>query len=273
MTITQPQLSNRYQIRPLTLSHLTWTKALLVQANTSPSSIWPTLQPGNQTALAYRQFHAMDSLVRHLINSGISFGVFDTEYQFRFPSSAETGGQLYWDETDLKATTEQLLEQMDFPLVSIALSYDATDPPDEAKLQDYYDSLPVARDMFSHLESLIPPSARAGYASAGCGKLRRGKVLMARSLATRGDYERRGIMKGTAWWLMREAKRWGYEVIEIRTGSAAVRRVWENPPEPFRATVMAEFVVGEYEVVDAEGRKRRPFQGINAERCRLRIDL
>ena len=162
---------------------------------------------------------------------------------------------------------------MDFPLVSIALSYDATDPPDEAKLQDYYDILSVARDMFSHLGSLIPPSARAGYGGAGCGELRRGKVLMARSLATRGDYERHGIMKGMAWWLMREAKRWDYEVIETRTGSAAVRRVWENPPEPFRATVMSEFVFGEFEVVDAEGRKRRPFQGINAQRCRRRIDL
>ncbi|KAL2818671.1 hypothetical protein BJX63DRAFT_429170 [Aspergillus granulosus] len=270
MTVTLPEcnLSKRYQIRPLTLCHLQWTKAIFVHANTSPSSIWPTLQPGNQTVLAYRQFHAVDYLMQHMIRSGMSFGVFDTEYKYRFPSSAKTGGQLYWDEKDETATTDHLLQQMDFPLVSIALSYDAAEPPDEAEIQEYYDIVPVVREMLGYLESLVPSSARKGYAGAG-----RGKALMRRATATRGDYEGQGIMKGMAWWLMGEAKRRGYEVIEIPIGHPAVRRVWENPPKPFRAVVMAEFVVGDYEVVDGEGKKTRPYEGINVGRCRLRIDL
>lgn len=270
MTVTLPEcrLSKRYQIRPLNLDHLQWTKAIFVQANTSPSSIWPTLHPGNQTVLAYRQFRALDYLMRHMITSGMSFGVFDTEYEYRFPSSAKTGGMLHWDENNTTATADQLLQQMDFPLVSVALSYDAAEPPDDAKVQEYYEVIPVVREMLGHLESLVPPSARKGYAGAG-----RGKVLMRRGTATRCDYEGQGIMKGMAWWLMGEAKRQGYQVIEIPIGHAAVRRVWENPPKPFRAAVMAEFVVGDYEVVDGDGKKRKPYEGINVGRCRLRIDL
>lgn len=270
MTVTLPEcmLSKRYQIRPLNLSHLEWTKAIFAQTNTSPSSTWPALHPGNQTVIAYGQFRALDYLMRHLLVSGVSFGVFDTEYEYRFPSSAKTGGMLHWDENNTTATSDQLLEQMDFPLVSIALSYDAADPPDDAKMQKYYEVVPVTREMFLHIESLIPSSARKGYAGA-----RRGEVLMRRATSTRGDYEGQGIMKGMAWWLMGEAKRRGYKVIEIPTGHAAVRRVWENPPKPFRAVVMAEFVVGDYEVVDGDGKKRKPYEGINVERCRLRIDL
>ncbi|KAJ5975036.1 hypothetical protein N7481_008743 [Penicillium waksmanii] len=261
-------LSPRYQIRKLTLADLSSAKALLVQSKTSPSSICPAVESGNQTILAYQQYHAVEDLVRHTINSNMSFGVFDTEYTYRYPSSIKTGGKLHWDVNDIRASSKQLLHQIDFPLVSIALSHDAADPPDEHVMRRHLDIRPGYAQLCAHLESLIPASARDGYRDAPLGK-----VLMRKGSVTRGDYEGRGIMKGLALWLVVEAKRRGFEIIEIPVSNAIVRRVWENLPPPCRVVVMAEYVIEDLEVCDENGRKKRPFEGIKTEICQLRIKL
>lgn len=265
---TPRTLSLRYRIRKLTLADLSSVKALLVQSKTSPSSFCPTVDSGNQTVIAYQQYHAVDYLVRHAINSNMSFGVFDTEYKYRYSSSIKTGGKLHWDENNIRASSKQLLHQIDFPLVSIALSHDAADPPDEHKVEGYLDIRPSYKQACAHLESLIPASARDGYRDAPLGK-----VLMRKGSVTRGDYEGRGIMKGLALWLVWEAKRCGFEVIEIPVSSPAVRRVWENLPPPFKVDVMAEYVIEDLEVCDERGKTERPFEGIQTEICQLRINL
>ncbi|KAJ5761534.1 hypothetical protein N7533_003573 [Penicillium manginii] len=261
-------LPPRYQIRRLTLADIYAVKALFVQSKTSPSSFCPAVESGNQTIMAYQQYHAVEYLVRHAINSNMSFGVFDTEYSYRYSSSIKMGGKLHWDENDTEASSEQLLHQIDFPLVSIALSYDAANPPDKRKMQRYLDIRPGYKQACVHLDSLIPASARDGYRDAPLGK-----VLMRKGSVTRGDYEGRGIMKGMALWLVGEAKRCGFEVIEIPVSNSIVRRVWENLPPPCRVAVMAEYVIEDLEVCDENGEKKRPFEGIQTEICQLRINL
>ncbi|CAO2653857.1 Nn.00g105900.m01.CDS01 [Neocucurbitaria sp. VM-36] len=78
----------------------------------------------------FDMFAAADYLCLHQINSGLSFGVFDTEYEYETEEAKKVGGKLYWDrnepsieeEQGLKAEGDRLLAQMDFPLISVALS-------------------------------------------------------------------------------------------------------------------------------------------------------
>lgn len=51
-------------------------------------------------------------------------GVRNKEYEYERPESRERAGKLYWDVTDMSVTRESLLAGMDFPLVSVAMSYD-----------------------------------------------------------------------------------------------------------------------------------------------------
>lgn len=57
------------------------------------------------------------------------------EYKFKRPTS-KPEGRLYWDATHPSAdeTGTELLEQMDFPLSSIALAYDGINDLDLQKL-------------------------------------------------------------------------------------------------------------------------------------------
>lgn len=88
-----------------------------------PSSIWEPLLPEPKAANALRAFSALDGHFSHAIRSGHSYAVVDSEYAFRRPGSAETGGRLYWDELDpgdpdFAAQGGRLMyEGMDFPLV------------------------------------------------------------------------------------------------------------------------------------------------------------
>lgn len=127
-------LPSRYEIRTLGPEHIDWADAIVCHSNMFSSPVWPILLPENKTGRCYGMFKAANYLVRHQIDSGLSLGVFDKEYQFKRPESAATGGKLYWDLDNEAADRSELLEQMDFPLVSVALAYDASNPLDMAEL-------------------------------------------------------------------------------------------------------------------------------------------
>src|SRR4051794_9977437 len=105
------QTPSRYEIRPLTIDHLPWARAILTHSNIFRSPVWSKLYPSNQTARAYQFFTACERLMTLNTLSGLSYGLFDKRYVFKRPESAATGGKLYWDFDDLSATWEDLLEQ------------------------------------------------------------------------------------------------------------------------------------------------------------------
>ena len=133
------KLPPRYEIRKLGPEHLDWIKAILTHSNIYCSPIWKVLYPDDKAKRAYVMLNNLDYHVLHGINSGHSYGAFDTEYQFKRPESAATGGKLYWDFDNLNATGEELLVQMDFPLASIALAYDGFNEMDFAQLEPFID--------------------------------------------------------------------------------------------------------------------------------------
>ncbi|KKZ63915.1 hypothetical protein EMCG_01773 [[Emmonsia] crescens] len=151
----------------------------------------------------------------------MSFGIFDTEYKFKNPESAKTGGKLYWEtpttDSDRERTTrESLLEQMDFPLI------------DELDTRD---------------RALAVPSGP-------------GQILQANSTATRDDYTRLGLMRNLADWVTHEGASKGYKSIHLDSFSDAVFSVSTNPPLPYKAEVVCQVNLKEYEgLVEFYGEK------------------
>ncbi|KAK5659327.1 hypothetical protein OQA88_1420 [Cercophora sp. LCS_1] len=187
----------------------------------------------------------------HQIDSGHSLGVFDTEYVFERPESVSTNGKLYWDVTDTTVTEEELLQQMDFPLVSIALAYDSFYPLDQAKLQPLFELFPLLplRNKATERRDARDP---ATWQATGPGE-----VLFRGGTATKSGQQGKGFMKKLSLYVMREAADEGFRAIQIANWHDGVSAVWENPPEPFTAEVVVRYKCSE----DEDEELRRAFQG------------
>ncbi|KIY03167.1 uncharacterized protein Z520_01634 [Fonsecaea multimorphosa CBS 102226] len=256
-TATNPtNLPPRYEIRRLTEEHIEWVKAIVLHSNMFYSPVWPVCYPEAKTARLYRGFGAVDYLIRHQIESGHSFGVFDLEYKFKRDESKSTGGKLYWDLKDETLDQDQLLQQMDFPLVSVALAYDGLHELDMEKIMPLIECLPLFGAVYHVLEESDPREA-ASWKPTG-----EKQVLMRNATSTRHDAEGNGIMKALAQFLMRYAAEQGFRGIQIECLADAVTKVWSQPPAPFKSTIVAEFNTQDYEEeveVDGVKKKVKPF--------------
>lgn len=131
-TNTGTYLPARYEIRQLGPEHADWAAAIVIHSNVFHSTVFSVLYPDNQAARFNAAMKAAGYLIDHQINSGLSFGVFDKEYQYKQAGSAAAGGKFYWDAENARddVTGEDILAAMDFPLVSVALAYDGVDKLD-----------------------------------------------------------------------------------------------------------------------------------------------
>lgn len=240
-------LPPRYEIRQLTQDHVEWAQAILLHSNMYHSPIWPLIYPEHRSKRIFDGLGPTTYLVEHQIASGMSFGVFDTEYKFRRPESEATGGALYWHELkdSLDATSEELLERMDFPLASIALAYDGIHPLDMAKIADLMAILPLFGMLYHVLDVLDQRGDTWKPNKAG-------QVLMRNATSTRIDYEGEHLMGNLARFMMREAKLKGYSGIQIECAHDAVTHVWTHPAPPFKAEIVCKVDMATYE---EEGQK------------------
>jgi len=243
----------RYEIRQLTSADLEAATALLVHANMFHSPLWAVVYASRATELALAMTEPSKYLVQHQIDSGLSYGVVDTQYQYKRAESAATGGKLYWDFADTKAAGATLLEQIDFPLVSIALSYDQFHPLDMPRMMPFIQLLPLFGTLYGALAGGDKRNPADWSATAT------GQVLMRNGSATRVDYEGKGLMKGMAGWLMREAKLKGFRAIQIEGSHEAVSETWLHPPAPFTAELVASFDTATYEEDGPNGEKVHAF--------------
>ncbi|KAF2748162.1 hypothetical protein M011DRAFT_476778 [Sporormia fimetaria CBS 119925] len=264
-------LPPRYEICQLDSSHIPWANAILSHSQLFHSTIWPILYPKDITANLHRGFPAAEYLVAHQINSGLSYGVFDTEYEFKRPESRATGGALYWDASEpgiletsgLEAESARLLEQMDFPLVSIALSYDAFDALDMSKMMPLIECLPHFGLMYQLLAMGDTRDPNPSVPTA------RGQVLYRNATSTRRDYEGQGLMAGMARWLMREADAKGFRAIQIETIASAVEHVWREPPKPYKGSMVTEFNTETWR--DEE--RKKGFGETSQQVCKIYVEL
>ncbi|KAK4129703.1 hypothetical protein N657DRAFT_640370 [Parathielavia appendiculata] len=84
-----------------------------------------------KTKRAYELVQSNRPSAKYCIESGLSYGVFIQNWTPR-RADTEGEGQLHWNSNDTSASREQLLEQMDFPLIAITLSQDAAKTQDSA---------------------------------------------------------------------------------------------------------------------------------------------
>ncbi|KLJ11806.1 hypothetical protein EMPG_13045 [Blastomyces silverae] len=232
-------LPPRFEIRPLGPEHIEWARAIHCHSNTFLSPIWPNLYPEFSALFIYDFFLIFDHLIAHQIESGLSYGIFDTEYKFKNPESAKTGGKLYWQkpttDAEREATTRaSLLEQMDFPLVSIALSYDPFYPLDMEKMIEIFAVTPLLPFILGQMDSRDTKNPEARTPSGP------GQIVQRNATATREDYNGMGLMKILAHWLMHELAGKGYKGIKIESLSDAVFHVWTNPPQPYKAESLCQ---------------------------------
>lgn len=264
-------LNSRYEIRKLGLEHTKWAAAIVIHSNQFHGPLWTALYPNNITDIVHRAYTAGDYLWEHQIKSGMSFGVFDTEYKFKRPESEATGGAIYWDPSEpsiqetqgLAAESARLLEQMDFPLVGVALSYDAMDKLDYEQMGPLMACLPHFPLLYQILAMRDKRDPNPSIPKA------QGEILMRNATSTRFDYEGNKLMSGLARWLMREADAKGYKGIQIETVHPVVGAVWSNPPAPYKGTVVSSFHTKEW--TDEEGKKA--FAPADVEICKIFVDL
>ncbi|KAF2853759.1 hypothetical protein T440DRAFT_443511 [Plenodomus tracheiphilus IPT5] len=237
-------LKPRYEIRQLLPEHVPWACAILAHSHMYHNPVWAALYPKNTSARLHNIFVASEYLVTHQINSGLSFGVFDTKYAYRTSYAQECSGKLYWNRNEpnieetkgYKAEGERLLQQMDFPLVSIALSYDQHDPLDFDQMGPLLAALPHFGTLYKILADSDPRDPESWKATAP------GQVLMRNATSTRHDYEGQGVMGATARWLRREAKQRGFRGIQIECMADAVTYMWsEGVEKPFVGNLVSEF--------------------------------
>ncbi|GAB7345757.1 hypothetical protein MBLNU457_4026t1 [Dothideomycetes sp. NU457] len=247
-------LPSRYQVRRLTPADQTAATAILCHSNTFYSSVFTVVYPYDKTMRFSAFMKTASYLVQHQIESGHSFGVFDTEYVYRSPSSAATHGAFTHDPNDPNADADSILAAMDFPLVSVALSYDAANPLDMEQLMPLINTVPIFGTVYAALGALDQRDPKSWVATGPK------QVLMRNGTSTRHDYEGKGIMAGLARWVMRYAAREGFRGVQIECLADAVTHVWANPPAPFSGGVVAEFDTETYQETDEEtGGLRKPF--------------
>ncbi|KAK5992682.1 hypothetical protein PT974_06097 [Cladobotryum mycophilum] len=251
-------LPSRYDIRTLEPKHSEWVAAIIAHSMILHSPAWSVVYANNATQQTYLFVKALKYHVDKNIASGLSLGVFDNEYRFKREESAAAGGGLYWDESDESADGAKLLEQMDFPLVSVALSDDSFLGPDEAKMRPLIEALPdfiPVKEMFGREDTRDAGS----WEAKGAGE----------------DYQGKGLMKALAHRTMRDAAERGFRAIMIDSMADAVKHVWANPPPPFRSEIVCSWNVWDC-VVDGEGEgegeageKRYPFRPSKQESARV----
>jgi len=243
-----------FEIRKLERQHIPWAQAILAHSNIFRSPVWASMYPASQTARCYEFFSALESLVSLNIASGLSYGIFATSYPFSSPESASLGGRLLWDLSNLAATADDLTSQMDFPLVSIALSYDGFEPRDGSEWK-----API---------SVIPRLATL-FAQVGAGDTRDpaswkptayNQVLIRGGTATREDFGGKGLAKILAHWLAYEMASMGFTAMQIGSAHPAVRNIFLGVPNPpFKAEVVSQWIAREYEEQEEGGKVVRPF--------------
>jgi hypothetical protein len=242
----------------------------VIHSNLFHSPAWPVIYPTAVTTRVHEAFKTASYLVNHQINSGLSYGVFDTQYEFKNASSAETGGKLYWDENEasvqdtegLEAESRRLLRQMDFPLVSVALSYDAINPLDMAQMAPMMETIPLFGPLYHYLQTLDTrdPSVYTPKAA--------GKVLFRNATSTRQDYVDHHLMSGTARWLMREAALKGFRGIQIEALHDKVTAVWSKAEPPFKGYIASQVDMGNF-----EDNGVKPFEPATQVASKVFVDL
>lgn len=253
------ELSDRYYIGKIDASVAEWAKALMIYGFMLRTSIWTPILREPKTANALRALKLLSDYFEHAINSGLSYGVFDKEYQYHRSESGAEGGKLYWDELDPENPYlgMKMIEHMDFPLVSVAMSYDFFYQRKADFEPPIREILPLHLPMMALLAKGAPGPSDPRWPKAG------GEVVCRTGTVTKPGYERRGLMTALNRFVMMEMKSRGYRNLIIGTAGngPSVHRVYTNLPMGCSSQVLHHYNVEEMELEDENGQTVKPYLG------------
>ena len=261
--------TSRYEIRRLSEKDIPIALAIVLHTNVYNSPVWSVTYPNGKAQRCYSGFAKnCEYLVRHQITDGHCFGVFDTEYQYRTKEAEAAGGKVLWDPSKTDATGSELDEQIDSPMMSVALSYDAHNALDMEQLMPLLELLPLYGAIHHRLDTNDPRDPASFAVTA------RGQVLKRNATSTRTKAQHGGITKKMANWLMAYARDQGYGFINIECFSEAVNHIWTNPTDmTMRGDIVCAFHTEDYTEVDEKGRIIFPFNGAVQRMSRVYLAL
>jgi hypothetical protein len=238
------------------------------------ASLWKPLLPFPKTANALRGLDKLARHYQHAIASGLSFGIFDTQYVFSRPAAAAANRMLHWrgGDGDLdpgqtefeRYGADQMRAAMDFPLVCMALAYDAFAPRDPRAARDMLDLIPLQRQLGAFLSSVSENYGTGngkGKVLAASEPTDFGQVLVRSGCVTRMGYEGQGLATALNRFVMLEAKSWGFRGIKVGISNPSVLHCYTNPPRGCRTQVVAHWDFEKIEMEDEDGNIIRPYEG------------
>ncbi|KAK8055331.1 hypothetical protein PG993_000558 [Apiospora rasikravindrae] len=291
------QLPPRYTIRPIDAGVIDWAKALAVQGFLLGPSIWEPLMAAPKTRSALRAFDALHGYYMHAVNSGVSYGVFDSEYEFaraestlsNEPAAATTtngegasqhessGGAVYWHELDPDTEPDfetgggarRMIEGMDFPLVCVALSCDLAAKPPPDIVESLYTFFPLQKGVSQYWRDR-DPRPKGTWEPQGPGE-----VAARMGCVTKPEYQGRGLMSALNHFVMLDLKARGFRAMNAGIGVPSVYRSWMNAPAGCRSYAYLDVNIWEIEVEDEDGRKVEPYvdSGVAKEGWLMWCDL
>jgi len=241
------------------------------------ASLWKPLLPFPKTANALAGLEKLSGYYAQAIASGMSFGIFDTQYRFKQPSLAARNQMLHWrgpnspldpGQTSFETYgASQMQDSMDFPLVCMALSVDAFASGDARARSGLLDLIPLQQQLSSFLISV---SANYGggktkgkrKTSASLTLTDYGQVLVRSGCVTRLGYEGQGLATALNHFVMLEAKAGGFRGIKVGVSNASLlRNSYSNPPPGCRTEILAHWNFEDIEMRDEYGTIIRPYLG------------
>ncbi|KAK7959428.1 uncharacterized protein PG986_004282 [Apiospora aurea] len=272
------ELPARYRICLLTDEYTDWVKALYSDGFLLRVTLWAAMSraapPGtSRVNLALRAFTELDCFHRYLVNSGLSYAIFDTEYAFRRAGSAEAGGHVYWgddglllaaqqqqqqngdgahdgDDDDDDAEVDRLVDGVDFPLVCYGLSHDAFAPHPAAIQKVVNTFYPLREPVFEYIHEQLDerPREHPGRRppKGPCEILKRNGCI------TKRGYEGRGLMTALNRFIALEARARGFRGLSLGTNSRSFFAYVDD---------FGKFSLADFGVEEEGGKEVYPFRG------------
>ena len=266
---TPTPLPDGYEIRQLELKHITWVQAIIAHTMSFDSPLWAGPDyVGDKTKRAYDMFAAIEPSAKEGIKSGLSYGVFQKNWKSRLDGTKE-GGEVRWDPKDLSATEKDLLKQMDFPLVSVAITKrrrreGEPKPQPPEGVTPWSDIVPLFATISGAFRTQEAKSAPP-FASPE-------RIAQRSGTHTRSDFKKQRLMRALAHYVMDQLAR-EFDMVVIQSTSDSVTEVWEKPPLGYKATVTGVFDTAMYLVVGKDGKPYNPFGDAKVVCKKIWVDL
>ncbi|KAI1335638.1 hypothetical protein F5Y15DRAFT_242737 [Xylariaceae sp. FL0016] len=255
-------LPARYQIRRIDGCIRDWVISMGIEGfMLRDDSLWKPILPYPKVGNALRAFTYLAGHYDHSIYSGLSYCIVDTQYTFRRPESVSVGGWLYWDELDPdshdfeRKGRKKMVYAMDFPIVCIALAFDAFSQRDYQATTDMLQLIPLQSQLGAFLGSVDPRPYETW------GPTDYGQVLIRSGCVTKPGYEGRGLGTALNHFVMLEAKALGYRGLSVGLGNRSILRSYTHAPRGCRAQVLAHWNFEDVQLEDEEGAIIMPYRG------------